>query len=507
MQTRRGALRKPAIAALLFALLLLLAEAGARLIEVVRPDAAVVKLERLLSPPPKEPGSLRVSFYGESTVEGAPIPAYGFPAQFEFWLRQLLPGRRLYFENFGRSGEDSGFVRDALERTAGAQPDLIVVLTGHNEFLRGEEGLAELAERHLALARVVERMGVKLRSILSPGLPRSVVAPDPLAPWVRGSPAFRRKIEAFTANLRRTARLAREQGVPLLLLTDPANLTDWPPAFRNLAPGGARDQSYEERMAKALAWLASGTIEELEASLEELRGTYGDDALVLYLEASVRASSGEHEAARELFQRAKEEDPIPWRALHEINDAIRTVAGEEGAILVDLVGAFEREADDGLVGSDLFADNCHPNLLGCALIARDLIAALSSRRILVEQAIPAASLQEQLERFLSGSFGPERRRALDKEYHIRNGIYAMKPPFYNFAASRASFQGALAIDGSDWVIWANLATLSLRQGRREDGERELERALLLRGRPFDLFDRDRTPYLREAVQAASGGQR
>ncbi len=506
-RTRPGWRRKLALAAFVLVLLLALCEAGARLIELVRPDALALEVERLLSPPQKEPGVLRLCLYGESTVEGAPIPAYGFPAQLEFWLRELLPGKRLELANFGRSGDDSSFVLEAAERSSPAGCDLMVVLTGHNEFLRPEPGPLELARRHLAMLRVAERLAVKLRSLSSPGLPQSLVAPDPMRPYVRGTPVFARKLEAFRAHLRGVARIARERGVPLVLLTDPANLSDWPPAFRNLAAGGTRDARFEERVAEALARLDSGAVEQVAADLDGLRRDYPREAAVLFLEGAVRAARGDAASARELFARAKDEDPMPWRAVREINDAIREVATEEGAILVDLEAAFEREAQAGLVGHDFFADNCHPNPLGNALVARELIAALSSRQVLVERDLGPTRLHEQLYRFLGQAFGPDQRRALGKEYHIRNGIYAMKPPFYNFAASRASFQSALALDDSDWVIWANLATLSLRQGRREDGERELERALELRGRPFDLADRNRTPYLREAVEAARGDQR
>ena len=83
----------------------------------------------------QEPGSYRIFLFGGSTVEGVHVPEYGFAQQLEFWLRQLQPDKPLEIYNFGRAGRDSGYVRSKVETTIGHDPDLLIVLTGHNEFL------------------------------------------------------------------------------------------------------------------------------------------------------------------------------------------------------------------------------------------------------------------------------------------------------------------------------------------------------------------------------------
>ena len=93
-----------------------------------------------------------------------------------------------------------------------------------------------------------------------------------------------------------------------------------------------------------------------------------------------------------------------------------------------------------------------------------------------------------------------RWRAHDKEYLLRCAWGSMKTPFLNMTAARMYLERAMALDAADWEVWANLAAVSLFEGRVEDGRRELEKAVALRGQPIDSTDRSRVPCLHEALE-------
>jgi hypothetical protein len=100
------------------------------------------------------------------------------------------------------------------------------------------------------------------------------------------------------------------------------------------------------------------------------------------------AAAGAWQAAREAFTRARDIDNIYIRAISEIQDAIRTRAGHLNVTVVDLERRFARHAEHGLVGYDLVIDNCHPTLLGHAIIARALLDALRDNGVIAPASRP-----------------------------------------------------------------------------------------------------------------------
>src|SRR5208337_3453350 len=85
--------------------------------------------------PPKGVSELRVFAFGGSTVYGLPVPELGFVAQLQYWLRRIYPDRDVRIYNFGLPGTDTSDVLKQMTRRLDDHPDLIIVITGHNEFL------------------------------------------------------------------------------------------------------------------------------------------------------------------------------------------------------------------------------------------------------------------------------------------------------------------------------------------------------------------------------------
>lgn len=465
----------------------------AYVVEFIAPPSRTVSTLRI---PPKQEGNYRIFVYGGSTVYGEPIEQFGFVSQLEFRLREIHPEKPLEVYNFGRSGRPSGYVRQMVEETITHNPDLLIVLSGHNEFLsRRIESWLDKILASFALTRVLDRVWNRVRAAVF----QPVVMPNRLEGYDRDSTLFKEKVQIYLDNLRGITEVARKNNKHLIFITAPSNVSDWPPVYKRIATN-SYEKEYEPWIAEVDRLLADGLSDRARERIHELLQMYRNDPLLLYLLAKANTAAGDYEHARTLFTKAKDLDPMPWRVLTEFNQAIRKLAELDRVFLVDVEESFQQQALHGLVGFSLVADDCHPTPLGNAIIAREILAVMRQKRLFVEQDLGPSSIDSWLEHFLSQTTTPEKRRSLEMAYLLKNAKYSMMTPFYNFKASRMYLDKALAMDSSNWEIWVNLATLAFFENRIEDGRQQLRKAIQLHGEPIDPNDRKNAPYLREALK-------
>jgi len=449
--------------------------------------------------PPKPPGTYRVVVLGGSTAFGTPVRELGFAAQLEFLLRSLAPGRALEVVNLGRRGRPAETVRravdDVVER---GDPDLLVVLTAHNEFLAAGDPsrlrrLARALRARLASVRVLADL------LERPGRPDPM--PERVTPVDREAPGFRDRLDRYRAELAAIADIAASRGVPLLISTGPSNLADWPPVHR--AVGWAKaDPDYDANVERVASLVAQGELAPAEAASRELLTRYGDDAMLLYLQGQALRQRGRPGEARDRLVRAKDLDPLPWRALEEQNDAIRALGARPGVEVVEADRIFARRSAGGLVGFELVADNVHPTPEGNALIADAIARVMARDGRFLDAATAIPDPEAALARYVD-ALGPENHRHLEHERLLETGIYAMKTPFYHYGISRRYLEAGLELEPGSWIAWANLGVLSLLEGDTPVGLDALRRAVRVRGGPLRPEDRTRVPYL-EVALARSG---
>jgi lysophospholipase L1-like esterase len=480
----RHVLRDTLLVAAASATLIGALEGGARLLGIGAPERPDL--------PPKAPGVFRIVALGGSTVLGVPDGSVGFVTQLAEGLPALARGRDVEVLNLGRSGAPSSEVRELFEATRGSDPDLAIVLMGHNEFIapRASRGLRG------ALQRI--RDASHLLRGLTP--PDTSVTVHYGAPLHEVDEALRRDVSAtFRENLEAMVGSARARGVPLFLCTAPANLAEWPPARRHVIREPPRPDLERERDALDVL-AADGNHAALVERATRWIGDHGEDAWIRFRLAVALRALGRHAEAGASFELALENDPVPRRALGLFNQAMRAFAGTSGVRVVDLAERFASHAAQGLVGFELVCDNCHPTPLGNALIAVEVAQAMAEEGLLLPADLalpqPAAWLAEVRRR----SGGPVQRQRSHLRWLLSNAIYAMKTPFYNFEASRMYLEQARALAPGDWRIHANLGTLSVLEGDLGIGRRALARAAGLKGEPLDPEDRALTPYLKEALE-------
>ena len=90
-------------------------------------------------------------------------------------------------------------------------------------------------------------------------------------------------------------------------------------------------------------------------------------------------AAGDSAQALAAFVRARDLDGIHLRACAPFNRAIRALAAESGAILIDVEQAFAAHAPAGLVGDELITEYLHPTVWGHYLIAQTIMTGLFAR--------------------------------------------------------------------------------------------------------------------------------
>lgn len=242
----------------------------------------------------KTPGTLRVFVVGGSVA--MPFSDHLRARLDEFLSRAL--GRPVELVGCGLGGYDSW--RDGLIEAEALrhEPDLLVVLSGNNEYSPLEHPPAALVRAGAFLQRCALFRWAQALSRRRP-------------------PTLDERLAAFETNLRLMVRRARAAGVPIALCTLPVDIRDVAPA--DAAP----------------------------------------EALARYRQAQALDRRGDFRAARAEYLRAVDLDDPGDRCSPRRNALIRRVAKEEGAALADLDALFTGLVPDGLTDARLFKDQVH----------------------------------------------------------------------------------------------------------------------------------------------------
>lgn len=368
----------------------------------------------------RKPGNTyRIFCLGGSTTYGRP---YDDTTSFCGWLRELLseaaPSQRFEVINAGGISYASYRVALVVEELADYDPDLIIVYTGHNEFLedRTYRSIKETSQPIANLTRWLShtRTYSAAVSVLRPEDDREVpTSADNLLPAEVqtkldkgvGPDAFTRDdhledqiLRHFELNLRRIVDLSRAAGADVLLVTPASNLRHCSP-FKS-ETSGQRDATEEQRMFDAMQrgkeLLAGGRVEAALEFLDEATAIDDRYAHAHYLRGQCLDRLGRHTEAREAFERARDEDVCPLRALSEVQRIILNVAVEKRTQVVDFHQLVDEHAADGIPGEDLFLDHVHPTVEGHRLLALRILDELFTQSVIPTPSAWGPSVIEQV---------------------------------------------------------------------------------------------------------------
>jgi len=389
-------------------------------------------------PAEKPPGAFRIFHLGGSTVKGRP---YSKETAFSTWLELALevadPDRHWESINCGGISYASYRLVHILRECLNYSPDLFVICTGHNEFLEDRSyARIKSVPRPLALSQHwASRLRVyrALRSLIDPPprpdaedqrfhLPDEVQA---LLDYRGGLEVYDRNeawrddvVRHFEHNLRAMIAMARDAGVPVILIRPPCNLRNSPPFKSQHRDGLSLDEvlAWEREIETAQSFFQSDpkrAIVHLQAALA-IDDRY---ASTWYGLGKCCELLGRRVDARRAFERALEEDVCPLRMIRPLVEAMERVATETRTPLIDAHRLLERDSRLQILGNDQLVDHIHPSIEGHQRIANALL--------------------RQLERdgFLRPAEGWEQRRdaAWRKHFDTLDAAY--------FAAARRALHG------------------------------------------------------------------
>ena len=303
-----------------------------------RPGSSLIA-EQSQFPIRKIPGTFRVFVIGGS-IAGRYMSG---PDNLGAVLKQVLPTKRIEVISCGMSGYDSYREAMILEEVLDYEPDLIVLLTGHNERVGSPPVPLWILHARDRMNRWASYLDRVERYFKSNGEVFKFT-PEEVA----------RRDRAFGSNLRDMVRHAKRRGVAIAIALPPLNYRQAPP-YMPLAlynPTTARGWLLYlggNARAAAVLWrkaLKAATNEQEIAGLRFLQGLADEDLR-------------DWSSAQREFSTAIDSDRGISRCAQGCRNAIQDVTRQNGGILVDLDGAFRRQALPRAPGLDMFDDAVH----------------------------------------------------------------------------------------------------------------------------------------------------
>jgi len=290
----------------------------------------------------KNERTFRIVVLGGSTTAGFP---YQFDRSFSSVLERNLtrenPCREVEVINLGITAFNSFAIRDLGLKVLEHNPDLAIIYGGHNEFY-GAYGIAAGLNsipfgnvrwvKNLAVSLHQSHLYLALKDLLitgsAPYEDKTLMAKalsDREVP--AQSPIREKAFQHFKANITDVINAYGAQNIPVIISTVSSNLHDQPPFGDN----------------------------------RRANNTFKDAQKSVAINAKPPLNT---------FEKARDLDPIPFRAPSEINEIIHKLAEHDQVWLVNSRNKFARHYRTNLPGDELFLDHLHFNAKGHEILAR-----------------------------------------------------------------------------------------------------------------------------------------
>ena len=356
-------------------------------------------------PAEKPRGSFRLFCFGGSTVYGHPYTGEtAFPKWLELELAGRDPSRAWQSINCGGVSYASYRIAPMVQEVLHYQPDLIIVATGHNEFLEDRtyhslktrsalwSGLQRtvyslhtltLVRQSLFRDRATARSSAAVSTDggeLSPHVNTRLDYASGYASYRRDEVWWQNVVAQYDESVRQIVAACRAAHVPVLLVRLGSNLHDCPPYKSEHRAGLAPGAEAGWQAAFDLATATEKT--DLPRALsfyQEAAAIDSDYALLNFRIARTLDRLGRATEALPYFERAKDTDICPLRITAPLENTLLRIAAETNTPLVDAAQVIAARSPDGIPGNDWYVDHVHPSIGGHQLIARTIAAQFPAR--------------------------------------------------------------------------------------------------------------------------------
>jgi len=342
----------------------------------------------------------RIFVLGGSTVQGRP---YSIETSFTTWLQLSLnaaePTRDWRVVNCGGISYASYRLQPILSECLKHEPDLILIYTGHNEFLEsqtfanleknanwistGNDALSNSRFYNLVRQRF---RGSEEFTESQEVLPAEVSArldyQDGLKEY-RRDPIWRQNvIEQYRNQIRAMHHEIKEAGVRVFFLNPTENLQT--PPFKSVLGDTSEDVAKQKQIERLISMAAETKEHDSAIAILDQAIELDEHFALTYYHIGLRyAELGDYDKAKTAFTKAIEEDICPLRMLPSMHADLREEI--EASLLIDIQSRFESESVGGITGDAMFVDHVHPTINGHQIIAEEVMNRMSEAGIVTPQ--------------------------------------------------------------------------------------------------------------------------
>lgn len=408
-------------------------------------------------PVKKASNTLRVFCIGGSTVAGRPYTVEtAFSSWLELFLNELDSEREWEVINCGGvSYATYRLVPIVEEVLARYQPDLLVLYTGHNEFLedRTYEHIKNLPAAvtkpyelasHLRIFNLMRdayhRITGRAQASVMEARPIMPDEVDALLEHKGGMEHYYRDeewhgnvIDHFEFNLDRMCAQTAKAGVPMIVMNPSANLRDVRP-FKSQHSDDLTESEREE------------VVMLLDKASEAFTQTQTERAIILYEDALEidPLYADTHYYLGKLFDlmnqigpayaeyvRAKDLDVCPLRMLESMHEVLKEVVDRQEVIWLDTRYEVDKVATNGIPGNNEFLDHVHPNIGGHQFFAKLLVDKLAALGFVSAEPgwhMKMGPVVEEHIKTLSPEYFADGEMRLENLRHWARGLSELEPP-------------------------------------------------------------------------------
>ncbi|MCF8267049.1 MAG: hypothetical protein K9I69_03115 [Ignavibacteriales bacterium] len=302
----------------------------------------------------KREGAFRIFVLGGSTTAGFPYPPnISFPRHIKRKLGELFPDKRIEVINTGISAIGTFVITDILDEIISADPDLVLIYSGHNEFY-GVFGAGSttrissspwLIRLHLnfkdfRLYQLIENIVFSAAEFTSfpAGKQQNTLMAEMISDAEIGlnSDTYNDVSAYYRENLERMIRKLKAEKIPVIIGELVSNL-QLPPMDKR---GGRAKELYKAGMQK-------------------------------YRERNFFEADS-------LLQKAGDSDEVRFRAPTDFNNIIRETASEFSIPVAATQAIFKKSSSSGICDGEFFTDHVHPDITGNQLLAEAFLTAMKN---------------------------------------------------------------------------------------------------------------------------------
>lgn len=381
-----------------------------------------------------------IFFYGGSTMEGFPFNPVATPAIWvEAFFQTLYPNFKVNVVNFGKGGRKSDYILQAIKQSVNYHPDLLVVLFGHNEFLRSssikdefgqnilfKSSFVRLVHAGIQAAREsyqinrfkkqvleelkppptiqqIKEQEIKRKTKEKKDRPEDFFYPIDVD-WVEpGSPDMKAKLNELGQNLKAMITIAREKNIPILIATPPFNMKVKPYGNNFDTKDKEELKKWKEHAQQGVSLFRQKLYGPALAEFEQAERIDNTNAVLAFYMGQVFEKQGLFDRAAYYYNRANQYDLAKTRIIEESEAIIRDLCKDNGVPYLNIHDVFTRKSENGILGFALILDNAHPNLKGQYLLADSLFSLIVDNSSSLPQVTDAIPSFDQMDKKFSMS--------------------------------------------------------------------------------------------------------